>query len=325
MLHKALAKWLPGHNNAAKGQLRDPAGNSLIHTLRRIRADEDSDGNPGTLRTTFAATALIYGGLLPSKTGCVAGDVDTYMVSNRWRGNALTMQAVDATYVKGDWVNGSGTGQPLDRLRVQDVSGASTFYERIVLSDGTIIKLTGDDGVNGLEGGSPKYEVYGGLTAENEASFLYESTAFWHWNDKDAGEPDICWSDSAEYRTAFQEHTDRVAVGFFLDKLALETDFETFEELVAFLEDPTNLACSTGSCQDEYERYEALYEEGMLVYQVPDDGSELPGDEEGVVEYQNGSLTGDVVIIEGGIAEGGLTSGPNFESGRRTWIDILPD
>jgi hypothetical protein len=61
----------------------------------------------------------------------------------------------------------------------------------------------------------------------------------------------------------------------------------------------------------------------MLVFQVP--FVPLPGEEDGVVEYQNGSLTGDPVIIEGGIAEGGLTSGPNFESGRRTWIDILPD
>jgi hypothetical protein len=36
-----------------------------------------------------------------------------------------------------------------------------------------------------------------------------------------------------------------------------------------------------------------------------------------------GGLSGDPVIIEGGVSEGGVTSGPNFETGRRTWIDIL--
>jgi hypothetical protein len=323
MLHKALLKWRPGH--PTKGTLEDPLGNPLIHTLDSIRADVDSDGNAGTLRTSFQATALIYGGLIPSRTGCVNGANLT--PNNRWRSNALTMHLVDANYVIGDYVNGSGTGQPLDRLRVQDPTvneagdaDGGSFYERIVLSDGTMIKLTGDDGSNGLEGGSPKYEVYGGLTAQNDESFLYESTVFWHWNSTD--QPDICWSNTDAYRTEFKKFTSRTAVGFYLEKLSEETVFESFEELVAYLEASDNVACSASTCKDDYERAEALYKEGLAVYQVPSSDDD---DEDGVVEYQTGSLTGDPVIIEGGISEGGLTSGPNFDTGRRTWIDILSE
>jgi len=317
MLHKALAKWeaVGGSTNWRSEDLKDPKGNPLVHTLNSIRADLDSDGNPGTLRTTFDATALIYGGLIPSKTSCVKDSLLTPY--NRFRGNALVMHLVDADYVM-DLDNGT---TPLDRLRVQDISGP-TFYERIVLSNGTIINLTNDADNDGVEGDSPEYEVYGGITAKGDPSFLYESTAFWHWGDKDGNELGICWDDSDAYRTAYKDVTSRTAVGFFLDKLAQETIFDTFEELAAAIVALDLLDCKDTTCATQYAQYEALYNEGMLVFQVPYNPAELP---EGVVEGQSGSLTGDPVIIEGGIAEGGLTSGPNFDSGRRTWIDILSD
>ena len=320
MLHKALAKWLVHPSGVWRSvDLKDPKGNPLVHTLDSIRADLDSDGNPGTLRTTFDATALIYGGLIPNKTGCVQGDAATYTKYNRWRGNALVMHLVDADYVRD--MSAAADTQPLDRLRVQDVSGP-TFYERIVLSDGTQIKLTGDNDNDGVEGDSPEYEVYGGITAKNDASFLYESTAFWHWGDKDGNELGICWDDTDAYRTAYKLVTSRIAVGFFLDKLAQETIFDTFEELVAAIAAQETEGCQATTCKDDYEKFQQLYKEGMIVFQLPFDTEAYP---EEVVEGQSGSLTGDPVIIEGGIAEGGLTSGPNFESGRRTWIDILSE
>ena len=327
MLHKALANWKAHPSGVWRSvDLKDPKGNPLVHTLDSIRADLDSDDNPGTLRTTFDATALIYGGLVPSKTSCVQGDAASYLASNRWRGNALVMHLVDAEYVRD--MSAVADTQPLDRLRVQDISGG-TFYERIILSDGTMIKLTGDSDNDGVEGDAPEYEVYGGITAQDDASFLYESTAFWHWSDKDGNQLGECWSDSDVYRTAYRDVTTRIAVGMFLDRLAQETVFDTFEQLVVALTDMETLACQNtatvdGGCKEEYDRLKALYEEGMLVFQLPFD-STLPGEEEGYVEGQNGSLTGNPVIIEGGIAEGGLTSGPNFESGRRTWIDILSE
>ena len=321
MLHKALQKWKANgeSGNWKSSDLKDPKNNPLVHTVNKILADVDADGNPGTLRITFDATALIYGGLVPSKTECVKDSLQS--PSNRWRGNALVMHLVDAGYVQN--ISGNvGDAQPLDRVRVQDITD-STFYERIILSDGTQIKLTDDFSGNKIIEGS-NYEILGGITAKDEASFLYESTSFWHWSDKDANELGICWTDSDAYRTAYKNVTSRIAVGFFLDKLAQETTYDTFEEMVAAIKEQTKEGgCrSTNSCSEDPDKLDALYEEGMLVFQLPNDGSVLPPE---VDEYSDGSLTGDPVIIEGGVSEGGLTSGPNFEGGRRTWIDILPD
>jgi len=311
MLHQALAEWKPGH--PTKGDLEDPQGNPLIHTLDSIREDD------GTLRITFLADAL-SGGLVPNKTGCVKGDLDDNLVSDRWRGNALTMHLVDADYV----ANVSATEQPLDRLRVQS---PGALYSRLVLSDGTIIALTDDKDNDGLEGDSPEYEIYGGLTAANEESFLYESTVFWHWNDKDADQPDICWSDTDAYRQEFKNFTARIPVAFFLDRLQAETDFETFEELLNYvdsLQSCRNTANSAGGCRDEWEAVEELYDYGMLVHQIPrGEGSE---EEEGYVDGQSGDLSGAPIDgITSGVSLSGKTSGPNFESGRRTWIDILAE
>ena len=36
-------------------------------------------------------------------------------------------------------------------------------------------------------------------------------------------------------------------------------------------------------------------------------------------------IDGSPVAIQGGISAGGVTSGPNFATGRRTWTDILPE
>ena len=318
MLHKALEGWKANgeSGNWKLSDLKDPKGEPLVHTVNSILADVDADGNPGTLRITFDATALIYGGLVPSKTSCVKDSLVT--PSNRWRGNSLVMHLVDASYLE----NSANGTNPLDRVRVQDITD-STFYERIIMSDGTQINLTEDFNDNDVIEGS-NYEILGGITAKDEASFLYESTAFWHWGDKDGNELGECWSDTDAYRTAYKNVTSRIAVGFFLDKLAQETTFDTFEELVAAIEaQNAEGGCrSTNSCSEDPDKLDALYEEGMLVFQLPSDGSALPPE---VDEYSDGSLTGDPVVIEGGISEGGLTSGPNFEGGRRTWIDILPD
>ena len=38
-----------------------------------------------------------------------------------------------------------------------------------------------------------------------------------------------------------------------------------------------------------------------------------------------GGISGEPLILPGGVSESGITAGPNFETGRRTWIDILPE
>jgi hypothetical protein len=116
-------------------------------------------------------------------------------------------------------------------------------------------------------------------------------------------------------------------VAFFLDRLQAETDFETFEELLNYvdsLQSCRNTANSAGGCRDEWEAVEELYDYGMLVHQIPrGEGSE---EEEGYVDGQSGDLSGAPIDgITSGVSLSGKTSGPNFESGRRTWIDILAE
>jgi hypothetical protein len=388
MLHQALAAWDPEDDD---DELEDPAGNPLIHTLTSLTKDG------GTLRNTFKATALIYGGLIPAKTNCVKDEVYkekdgvlVNLVNDRWRNNALVMQLVDADYVRdvqdidnddgnqngnysdllqtlncpsdfgeygeyydeafddGYWGGGTWCGetavggywvwdnpnwyvwendneyrndgreQPLDRLRVQ---APPDIFPKITLSDGTMIILTDDKDDDGLEGDSPEYEVYGGLTAKNEESFLYESTVFWHWNDGD--QPDLCYADTEEYRNAYKEVTGQIPMRMFLDKLEAATTFTSIEDLTEYVESLQSCkdtANSAGGCSDEWEAIEALAVESEMVGQQSsgggDENSELGG---------GGGLSGEPQIMEGGISEAGITSGPNFATGRRTWTDILPE
>ena len=43
------------------------------------------------------------------------------------------------------------------------------------------------------------------------------------------------------------------------------------------------------------------------------------------ITYRIEDISGDPVVISGGVSEGGVTSGPNFSTGRRTWTDIMPE
>jgi hypothetical protein len=86
------------------------------------------------------------------------------------------------------------------------------------------------------------------------------------------------------------------------------------------------------SCQAEYDSLAQTMALGLLIEANGNtvscgadgclgDGSSGDGGDGG----SGTSLSGDPLAIVGGIDEGGITSGPNFEAGRRTWIDILPE
>jgi hypothetical protein len=85
------------------------------------------------------------------------------------------------------------------------------------------------------------------------------------------------------------------------------------------------------SCQAEYDELAETLALGRL---IEANGTTINCGSEGCLGDASGggsgdggsgtSLSGDPLAIVGGIDEGGITSGPNFEAGRRTWIDILP-
>jgi hypothetical protein len=104
-----------------------------------------------------------------------------------------------------------------------------------------------------------------------------------------------------------------VAAGF-ADFSALVAEFSTLDSCKDIKEE-------NGGCKDRYKELSALYNLGLIVTGQVGGGGGGAG---GTPPTGLDSITGSPVVIEGGVAEGGVTSGPNFETGRRTWIDITP-
>ena len=297
MLHKALANW------DGTSPLTDPDGYPLIQNIDSIIAAG------GTLRNSFSSTAIIHGGLLPTNTGCV-NQTDS-ITKGRWRNGALITQLVKASHFK-DLDLDAGESA-LDRLIVQ---APLDLKPLVVLSDGTQIvlmeDLNGDD--DRIDGEAPVYEMYGGLITKDPPEFLYESSVFYHWDET------VCYGE-VDWEDLFRLTTQGVPAAVYAEMLAA-ADFADFAELVIYVEslqDCKDVSIKFGGCKEAYEDVEDLYNMGLLVEYAnnPDSGT---GDDGG----GGGGLSGDPVIIEGGVSEGGITSGPNFETGRRTWIDILP-
>ena len=101
-------------------------------------------------------------------------------------------------------------------------------------------------------------------------------------------------------------------------------DAETTEVII----DPD----APASCQAEYDDLQETYALGLL---LEANGGEINCDADGCIgDGTTGDGTGtgsgtsnatEPLTVIGGIDESGITSGPNFTSGRRTWIDILPE
>jgi hypothetical protein len=315
IIQKALAAW-----DGYPAPLTDPdnpGGPSLIFNLDQIKADG------GTLRNSFDSLAIVAGGLIPTETGCVKGHTDP-LTNGRWRGGALTIQLVQASHFLTANIPAGGT--PIDL--VQQMSPLD-HQDLVPLSDGTQVVLT--------EGGVQ----YGGLVAKNDAEFIYESTLFWHWSGgacyKQAG-----WEEAyintvkgiseevyqkmleAEGYTSFEDLVEErkeleecIAAGSkdAINLMKARTDLTKNEK--RDLE--TELKDAARQCATDRSKTTELYETGLKVKQANNGGAD-----DGSAEESGGGLSGEPIMSPGGIDPPGKTRGPNFDSGRRTWIDILP-
>jgi len=329
MIHQALADW------DGTSDLTTPAADgskSLIFKMNNV--DE--------LRITFNSMALITGGLHPTQTDCVkgAGYATWGKVNGRWRNGSLTMHLVDLNLFRSTaFTDGD---KALDRLRVQ----TPTDFQEIVYPGGNGIALTDEGDDNIVNGGAPDYEIYGGLTADPDradSGFLYESTMFWHFDDDSLhcyGQPG--WAE--DYLVASQFSVAEI----FYEALE-RTGANSVEELAAIVDALVDQGCEVTveisgdkddkdpvevveytDCQKEYITAAEtlamgrLLEANGITVSCSDDGclGDL-GDGDG--GGSGTSLSGDPLAIVGGLDEAGITSGPNFEAGRRTWIDILPE
>jgi hypothetical protein len=211
------------------------------------------------------------------------------------------------------------------------------MYKSVVLSSGDEVVLAEDlsDPLDGDsdDAGWPLYEVYGGLTARGDTEFLYESTLFWHYNNK--GEvSEALEAGSSCYGHADWETDTAAARGelpqVFFDDLLIAAGFvdaDGLADLPALIAAFDALDANTckdidekhGGCKKEYEALQQLVELSRLV----DDGDDSNDGSPPSTGLEGAGTT--PVVIEGAVTSGGITSGPNFQSGRRTWIDILPE
>jgi hypothetical protein len=305
MLHEALRAW------DSSGPLLDDDGDSLIFTLNSIQA------GGGTLRTTFNNLALLNGGIHPTQTRCMGPS--SSVTFGRWRNGSYTIQLVRADHFTNE------PGIPaLERVTAQDPGDLKPF---VILSDGTQLALTVDFNNDGeIKALAPDYEVYGGLRVSNEEEFLYESTLYWHFGDLAAvilNEQAPCYGET-NWELAVQIETESVTQASYQELLknASFADIDELADRLTELEYCKDVIKDNGGCQEEYESLAALYNLGLLIasgdYGLGGDSTETlpPAGSESISEAP--------VVIEGGISLGGVTSGPNYETGRRTWTDILP-
>ena len=228
----------------------------------------------------------------------------------------MIFQLVKASHFSGLLIGESA----LDRVIVQT---PSDLHNVLILSDGKPVELTEDlNGDSIIDGTSPAYEIYGGLIVRSNDEFLYESTLFWHFGKISELVLGVkpCYGDPL-WAQAYIIETKGVTEEVYDDLLAA-AGFEDFAALQAKI---TELeACIEEKvCKDAYKKIERLYRLGLLV-EYTKAGGEDGGDIGGGAEYGGGGLSGVPQVVDGGISQTGVTSGPNFRTGRRTWIDILP-
>jgi hypothetical protein len=301
MLHEQLRAWNPKND-----PFLDDEGDPLSFTLSELEA-------AGGLRSTFNSLTLLSGGIHPTSDRCVNND--SAVTFDRWRNGALTMQLVKVQLFLDD-----PDKNPLELLDMQD---PPDLRSPVMLPppDGQQI-LIGDFNNNGeIKAGDPEYEHIGGILVKDQNEFLYESTMFWHIGDiaQLVMNDQPCYGEQ-EWADAVIAETQGVTEAEFAQMLAKEG----FADLDAVAAELDTLECTAAdkaqdNCSARYKKLSALQNLGFIVSdQVGTIKESLEG---GATPPASG---GSPYVIEGGISEGGVTSGPNFETGRRTWTDILP-
>ena len=296
MLHRRMREW--DGTGSLEDWLQDDYGNSLVHTMTSLQAEG------GTLRINFGSRSIIGGGLHPTGFRCVRN----FRIDNdRFRNGALLMHLVDFDHLS----SASNAAELLDKVYVQN---PSDMYRVVMLSNGKPFLLKQDfDGNGVIEPGPPDYEVLGGMRAiDGDSGFLYETAVFWHNSE-------VCYGDPGWERQMVQA-TGNINEDLYAEMLR-EAGFESFEELLQGLaaRDSCRLELErNGGCQEEYNELAELYELGRLFSNQAIGG----GIGEGGLGPE--TLSTEPPVIDGGIGASGITSGPNFRTGRRTWTDIVP-
>jgi hypothetical protein len=291
MLQRKLRSW-----EGQGSPLTDDSGNSLIFSMTDLVAQD------GTVRHDFTDQAIVAGGVHPTNTGCVKGD--DFVTKGRYRNGALVTQFVNLNV----FTPCTGNGCSLDKVIVQE---PEDLPEEMVLSDGSRVAmkvdLNGDGAVSVAD-----YEVFGGIRGfgiPENTNVMFESTIFWHYPGgacygEDGWETDVQEAIS-EYVLTEEEFLLLVEENGYAGT-NLDEEYQRVQQCIAADGDDRK------NCEKELEVLDALLAAREMVPELQggvDDG--LASD-------------GETPFIMGGEASDlGMTAGPNFQVGRRTWTDVF--
>jgi hypothetical protein len=291
MIHKKLRDW------DGVSALEDDDGNSLIHTMDGILAAG------GTVRQSFNDLAILAGGLVATNTGCVKGG--DFWPNDRYRGGALVTQAIDRSILTKPALFGSSV---LDRLIVQN---PTDLPDSIQLGREQIPLKEDFDEDDSFE--TDNYEIFGGLRADisgqGDTDAYWESTVFWHYGGGDCYGEDGYEEDLAaildDLIFSQEEFNEMLAA------LGVTGNIDDLLEEYAYCKD---IKEGDGGCKELYQDLEELAELATTIVDIDIDSTTgLESDGE------------TPVVMEGAAAPAGLTVGPNFAVGRRTWTDVTAD
>jgi hypothetical protein len=304
LVQQRLKAWLdPAQGNSAPGQFAtymvDPADSvSLLFNLDNVKT-------AGTLRNAFNDNAIASGGLHPTTPSCVKEDPydnmggTSKLNSGRWRGGALITQIIGVSEytTNPDWLV---FDNPTDLYRKRTVDGTDILLKEDTNADGVYDTFWG--GVRARDMSTAATPVK--LTGTQNPAFLYESTLFWHYTGSCYGSSnwtsDVNGAANANSTTSLK---DTIA--------SLEYDLETTEVALVAL-----LAIANPTSQELAEITKKQLIVTLLktkIQQIKDSLSHSILEYTGVVTPPT-SLDPDV----------SPSLGPNFRTGRRTWIDLTP-
>jgi hypothetical protein len=289
LIQQKLMDWQGGN-----APLVDDKGETLIFSSR------DLVSSGGTVKHDFNDMAILRGGLHPTRTGCV--NSNDAVTKGRYRNGSLVTQFIN----KKVFTACTTPGCSLDRVIVQN---PDDLPEEVILSDSTRVVLKEDLDENGIV--EPEaYEVYGGIRGLSRGAgntdLLFESTIFWHYDGaacygEASWEADVV-AERAKYIISEEEWAQILANAGITD---LDAEYVRIQNCLEA--DPYNKACL-----EDLE----IVEELLVMRKI-------------VEGYDGGDPTGlggdgETPVTMGGEASDlGVTAGPNFQLGRRTWTDIF--
>ena len=294
MIHEKLRDW------NGNGQLRDDNNETLIFT------SQDLLNSGGTVRHKFDDMAILAGGLHPTNTKCV--NKSDSITNARYRNGALVTQLINRDI----FTSCNTTGCSLDKIIVQT---PDDLINPVLLGNGDQVLLEVDyDSSDSIE--SSNYEIIGGLRADisglDDDDAFFESTLFWHYGGAS------CYGDDDWVEDVEAVRDDLIYTQEEFEQLLADNGVtDLASDLITYASCSGDEESIDSSCEAYYDILTMLSDKQDTITNLDpggvDTGSGLDGDGE------------TPVIMEGAAADTGVTAGPNFQTGRRTWTDVTDD